>query len=117
MMMMSKHWIPLMVLLAIWPLAMPRAMAAPCEPVAYREVKRWQTRDVIATYCADKAETERLLLKSTPGSAVRSVVEANQARVDACQQQMDMMERALLEQLGRSMPSCSDWSKSAAPKN
>ena len=68
---MSKHCITLMLLLAICPLAMPQALAAPCEQVAYSEIRRWQPRDIIATYCADKAETERLLLKSTPGSAVR----------------------------------------------
>jgi len=88
-------------------MAAPAAAAsAPCTPLLYAEVKEWQPKDLIAAYCADKAEAERLLPTSTPGSAVRSVVEENQARMDACERQMDMLERALIAQLGRPMPRC-----------
>jgi hypothetical protein len=103
----AAYAVSLMILSQILPMA--QASAAPCEAVSYTEIKDWQPRQIIATFCADQAETDRLASTLTGGTALRSAADAAQAQMDACEQQMKMLERMLMEKLDRRMPSCTTW--------
>ena len=85
------------------------ASAAPCDAVTYAEAKLWEPKTIIATFCADQAEADRLATVLTTGTPLRRVVDETQAKLDICEEQTKMFQAVLLEKLGRRMPECSKW--------